>query len=602
MVKLKRTNKRKKVRIRGNQWVKGVRGHAAQFMTRSAAIKKLQVTLIQFRKLCILKGIYPRQPKKTPRGNEKTYYLKKDITFIMHDPIVKVMADRLAWKSKIIKAKNKQMPKEVASLKRNQPKFSLSHIVKERYPTFDDALQDLDDCLTLLFLFSMMPTSNHINPSRINNCKKLYTEFVYYIMKTHSLRKVFVSIKGIYYQAEIRSHTITWIVPFQYNLPKQERNVDYKVMGTFLHFYEVLLGFVNFKLYQFIGLSYPPNYTLIKQRKGAYLEALVPRTIGSTTEKQKQKTKKTKETPQVLSSKKRISSLRESLQNLDEEDDDEEQENSESEEKPEDKVVDEEVFQNDESILLRKEQEAYEGLFSEYHFWIGREVPRESLEFVIKSFGGRVSWDGHGKEEDEKITHHIMDRPRVDNKIVTRDYVQPQWVYDSINNRIVLPTNDYAPGKKLPAHLSPFVDDYSSGYVPEYRKKLDEIYEEKTGISRSHETATILEEDSESDDEEQKYAQDLESEKQGQYEENAEEAQKKGPNRKSAKFQQMKDEIQQLKTAESLLSHRKRRIVRSFRYKKANKARYIRKLESRQRLVKEGAAHVSGNTTLVLPY
>jgi len=137
----------------------------------------------------------------------------------------------------------------------------------------------------------MMPTTTKIIPERINNCKKLSTEFLYYVMKTHSLRKVFVSIKGIYYQTEIRSHRITWIVPFQYNLP-QERNVDYKVMLTFLEFYEVLLGFVNFKLYQYIGLAYPPNYTLIKQRKGEYLEALVATEIGAATESQKTKKKK----------------------------------------------------------------------------------------------------------------------------------------------------------------------------------------------------------------------------------------------------------------------------------------------------------------------
>lgn len=39
------------------------------------------------------------------------------------------------------------------------------------------------------------------------------------------------------------------------SLPK---DVDYRVMITFLEFYETLLGFVLFRLYSTIGLHYPP--------------------------------------------------------------------------------------------------------------------------------------------------------------------------------------------------------------------------------------------------------------------------------------------------------------------------------------------------------
>ena len=38
-------------------------------------------------------------------------------------------------------------------------------------------------------------------------------EFMHYIMASKSLKKVFISIKGIYYQAEIMNQTITWVVP-----------------------------------------------------------------------------------------------------------------------------------------------------------------------------------------------------------------------------------------------------------------------------------------------------------------------------------------------------------------------------------------------------
>ncbi len=74
-----------------------------------------------------------------------------------------------------------------------------------------------------------------------------------YVIRSHTLRKVFVSVKGIYYQCEIMGQKITYIVPFKYptDLPI---DVDYRVMVTFLDFYLVMLKFVNFKLYSMLGL------------------------------------------------------------------------------------------------------------------------------------------------------------------------------------------------------------------------------------------------------------------------------------------------------------------------------------------------------------
>ncbi|SAM02067.1 hypothetical protein [Absidia glauca] len=99
----------------------------------------------------------------------------------------------------------------------NRPNYTLDHIVKERYPTFVDALRDMDDAISMLYLFSKMPVDSRIKAKTVKSCQTLIAEFQNYVMNAKCLRKVFFSIKGIYYQADIKGQTITWIVPYQFS-------------------------------------------------------------------------------------------------------------------------------------------------------------------------------------------------------------------------------------------------------------------------------------------------------------------------------------------------------------------------------------------------
>lgn len=195
------------------------------------------------RRLCILKGIHPREPNKKTQG-QKTYYHVKDLSFLAHEPLVaklrclampvRIGADAYwndclglssessarphihpapeaqaacfmscreqhAYEKKVRKAKAKRNAELAAALATRRPTYTLDRLVKERsapsqanlstrvlpcgraepssgyvllcvwticpwggalmhrYPSFMDALRDLDDPLTLTHLFAVLP-------------------------------------------------------------------------------------------------------------------------------------------------------------------------------------------------------------------------------------------------------------------------------------------------------------------------------------------------------------------------------------------------------------------------------------------------------------
>ena len=130
-----------------------------------------------------------------------------------------------------------------------------------------------------------------------------------------------------------------------------------------------------------------------------------------------------------------------------------------------------------------------QSLFKDQKFFLGREIPREPLVFMIRAFGGEVSWDSTVApgstfdSNDKSVTHQISDRPRdsVDMKHVDRFYVQPQWIFDSINRRELLPVHKYFVGEPLPPHLSPFVseDRRVGDYIPPEEKEMMGLNEKK---------------------------------------------------------------------------------------------------------------------------
>lgn len=558
---------------------------------------------------------------------------------MLHDPLIQSFRDYRVWRRKLKKAQGKHDKVKEEILLKEKPEFSYNHLVKERYPTFIDAVRDLDDALTLIHLFAIMPVSiTRLKPEHVEFCQRLSREFQYYIIRSNALRKVFVSIKGYYFQAQILGQTVTWIVPHKFN-QRPAADVDYKIMLTFLEFYEVLLGFVNFKLFHSLGLKYPPKLDEEKDSNADYFRAIIAENIsnaaaaaaasstaptGEASEAEAAAQKK-KIDQLKKRSEQRLAKLNDAVAKFAAARDDAA---AAAEERGEDNEEDGDVF-GEESEKIRAEHDVFGKLFEGCLFYISREVPREQVELVIRSFGGQVSYDGGPIAEDSAaITHQIIDRGvEPANRRIGREYVQPQYIFDSANARTLLPVELYSATSKLPPHLSPFVDDEAVGYVPEYRKRLDQYIREAGGDVAAAERQVLDDEDAEEEDDamdvddeddlEADYQQGLKAEQSGNFEDADDDDEDEAgsdaeqvdddeetpakPARKSStmpsakKRQEAKQELaDQMVLAEGMMPSKQRRALAHLKKRQRAKDDVLATLSDKRRKVEAGQLQAQG--------
>jgi pescadillo protein len=409
------------------------------------------------------------------------------------------------------------------------PKIKLDHIIKERYPTFVDALRDLDDALSMIFLFANLPSTQHVPSKTIALCQRLSHEFEHYLIVSHSLRKSFLSIKGIYYQATIQGQDILWLVPYRF-VQRTGGDIDFRIMGTFVEFYTTLLGFVNFRLYTSAGLVYPPKFNAKSDEQGGELGAFQLEGKGISTNGE-QATNGDAPINTITSAEAQAEADK-----VAELVDPEEEKEAEAlvqadEEGNTDKIDKFEATAQDGDILPQPQASNAEiaSLFAPFTFYLSRETPRAPLEFILKAFGcKRVGWDGilgdgafTTNESDPAITHQLVDRPALpteslpvvpDAPVVEdgagvpkaqwprstmpgRTYVQPQWVWDCINQGKLLRPDLYAPGAELPPHLSPWVKAKKGEYDPNRPLEEQELEGEAEAFEDEEEDAGFFGED-----------------------------------------------------------------------------------------------------------
>lgn len=319
---------------------------------------------------------------------------------------------------------------------------------------------------------------------------------------THSLRKSFLSIKGIYYQASIQGQDVLWLVPYKF-VQRVSGDIDFRIMGTFVEFYTTLLRFVNYRLYTTVGLIYPPKFNAKSDESGGELGAftLEGRSVNETAQLTNGSSHGDLDSLEASEATERAQNAANLLNNAPttadrsspapSNPDYEGDETSKTEANEIDTFVTATALDAD--VLPQPGPSSNEAgaLFADFTFFLSRETPRAPLEFLVRAFGcKRVAWDavlGDGAftndETDQSITHQVVDRPPIAalnvegedgetksvaprGRIPGRIYIQPQWVWDCINTGKLLRPDLYAPGAELPPHLSPFVKPKPGAYDP----------------------------------------------------------------------------------------------------------------------------------------
>lgn len=566
--------KRKLTRM-GKKRKKDHAGLDATFIGRSKCLMKLQISLKDFRRLCILKGVYPRQPRSGAPRNKKgqVYYHIKDIKAIAHEPVLDKFREFKSFMKRVRKAAGRNEKDEAARLDAMAPQFTLHHLVRERYPRFADAVGDLDDALALTYLFAALPSAGRIKTSVTDKAQRLAAAWSAYCAVSSSITKTFISVKGVYFEADVHNTPVRWIVPhsFTQHLPN---DVDYRVMLTFFEFYEVLLGFVLYKLYSDIGVRYPLHLPKLTERSAsslmtAHLQTLVRQLKGGdstvissavTDRVAKEKNNNDEDdaedmdasnsTEKMKKAKQLLKTVDVALQKVHDDDDEDDDENSDDEnmdiatplKAALDNLAEEQNQQvnsntdttdsNNDNNTLSDDAMKRKRLFSNLTFFLSREVPRGYLELICLSYGAKVvGWENDSQSpisvNDASITHHIVDRPVLpanlqDQHSNTREYIQPQWILDCANHDVLLPCSRYAVGEELPPHLSPWVDNEEEGYTPQYAEEIARfkngesmpLEEEEEDAASIEDEVDEKEKESESEDEEEEDSEEVVVEKQ----------------------------------------------------------------------------------------
>ena len=129
-------------------------------LSKPQVLKRLHLSLEQFRSLCLIRGIHPRQYKQ-----KKYFYRKADVHSLIRS-------------------------EEIQAVRKKQA-IDYSSLLQMRFPAFIDILPHLSDIVHGVLIHSQ----------NITILSKLYSEFFLKLIRLSRIgafQKCFISVKGIY--------------------------------------------------------------------------------------------------------------------------------------------------------------------------------------------------------------------------------------------------------------------------------------------------------------------------------------------------------------------------------------------------------------------
>jgi pescadillo len=398
------------------EWAKRVKKERfkKRYLTRMQATRLLQTDSMGFRRLCILKGIYPRaigRSKQKASGNDKQYYLTKEIKWLVHDQINSQAHAFEAFEKKARAAKSQHKFHELEALQLRKPQYRLDATIKERYPFFADAVKDIDDAMTMISLYAFLSPEiksnttiefHHALPSGLHDkAKNVINDFMGFIAQSHLLSRAFISVKGYYYEVFVHGQRVIFLMPHEY-ASKFPEGIQQYVLITFLEFYVELMRFIMHKLHR--------DWERDEEQKRRDVEDNADANVADFDEENM--------AAFVLQEAKKKAKERNATE------------------------------------LQRQQLASNAGLMEKFVVYCSREIPSKHIKFVVEACGGRVV-----SNLTSEVTHFCVDRPTLlagYTKSDAIEYVQPQYFFDCLNARLVLPVNGYRMGEDLPPHVSPF--------------------------------------------------------------------------------------------------------------------------------------------------
>lgn len=357
-----------------------------KFISKELVMKKLKIHPKEFDKLVVLCGIHPYIPKDNRKSDEAEgfYYRISDANKLVHSDIYRTII-----KNRRLEERKQRYVGTGLEYKINNicyEEYGYVDLVKNKYKSFCESLDDLSRSLSNLYLGRMLELDNEAMLTT--------SEFEEFVARRSLLEHSFMSKSGVYHQVSFGKIKVIWFVPYPgvglKEIVEEKKDVAQKFEWSELNF----LDFV------------------------------------SSSEEESES-----EEMEVVNDENKmdISLLSYSIPFL---------------------VIHCKLVLHKLEKLYDVQKDHGNRFFSGLKFYIKSSSVGDHLRFIAVNCGGEVVSSAH---EADVYVSEVADE-LVEDVL----YVQPQYLFDCLNEGCRIDANAYFIGKVLPRHKSPFV---SSNHV-----------------------------------------------------------------------------------------------------------------------------------------